>query len=174
MQLTRYSDYSLRVLIYLALDPERLVTIEDIARSYDISRAHLMKVVHQLGLRGYVETVRGRGGGLRLGRRPEEIGIGDVVRSTEENLNLVDGFDPAPPSAPSSRRAGCVPCCTKRSPPSWACSTATRWPTSSRGVAGRWPACSRHRRRKLRPSGRVHFHREDRAWTIEKTARLSS
>ena len=60
MQLTRYSDYSLRVLIYLALDPERLVTIEDIAQSYGISKAHLMKVVHQLGLRGYVETVFGR------------------------------------------------------------------------------------------------------------------
>ncbi|MGH7287001.1 MAG: Rrf2 family transcriptional regulator [Myxococcota bacterium] len=95
MQLTRYSDYSLRVLIYLALDPERLVTIEDIARSYDISRAHLMKVVHQLGLRGYVETVRGRGGGLRLARRPDDIRIGEVVRSTEENLNLVECFDPA-------------------------------------------------------------------------------
>lgn len=95
MQLTRYSDYSLRVLIYLALDPERLVTIEDIARSYDISKAHLMKVVHQLGLRGYVETVRGRGGGLRLARGPEEISVGEVVRSTEENMDLVECFDPA-------------------------------------------------------------------------------
>jgi Rrf2 family nitric oxide-sensitive transcriptional repressor len=97
VQLTRYSDYSLRVLIYLALDPERLVTIEEIARSYDISKAHLMKVVHQLGLRGYVETVRGRGGGLRLSRRAEEIGVGDVVRATEANLDLVDCFDPASP-----------------------------------------------------------------------------
>ena len=95
MQLTRYSDYSLRVLIYLALDPERLVTIEDIAQSYDISKAHLMKVVHQLGLRGYVETVRGRGGGLRLARRPEEIGVGEVVRSTEEKMDIVECFDPA-------------------------------------------------------------------------------
>lgn len=95
MQLTRYSDYSLRVLIYLALDPERLVTIEAIARSYAISRAHLMKVVHQLALRGYVETVRGRGGGLRLARPPEEIKVGEVVRSTEENLDLVECFDAA-------------------------------------------------------------------------------
>jgi Rrf2 family nitric oxide-sensitive transcriptional repressor len=95
VQLTRYSDYSLRVLIYLALDPERLVTIEDIARSYDISKAHLMKVVHQLGLRGYVETVRGRGGGLRLARRAEEIRVGEVVRSTEENMDLVECFDAA-------------------------------------------------------------------------------
>jgi Rrf2 family nitric oxide-sensitive transcriptional repressor len=82
-------------LIYLAVDPDRLVTIEDIARSYDISKAHLMKVVHQLGLRGYLETVRGRGGGLRLARRPEEIRVGDVVRSTEENMALVECFDPA-------------------------------------------------------------------------------
>jgi Rrf2 family nitric oxide-sensitive transcriptional repressor len=95
VQLTRYSDYSLRVLIYLALDPERLVTIEDIAGSYDISKAHLMKVVHHLGLRGYVETVRGRGGGLRLARRSEEIRVGDVVRSTEEDMRLVECFDPA-------------------------------------------------------------------------------
>jgi Rrf2 family nitric oxide-sensitive transcriptional repressor len=94
VQLTRYSDYSLRVLIYLALDPERLVTIEEIAQSYGISKAHLMKVVHQLGLNGYVETVRGRGGGLRLARRPEEITVGEVVRSTEENMALVDCFDP--------------------------------------------------------------------------------
>jgi len=95
VQLTRYSDYSLRVLIYLASDPDQLVTIEDIARSYDISKAHLMKVVHQLGLRGYLETVRGRRGGLRLARRPEEIRVGDVIRSTEENMALVECFDPA-------------------------------------------------------------------------------
>jgi Rrf2 family nitric oxide-sensitive transcriptional repressor len=94
VQLTRYSDYTLRVLIYLALHPERLVTIEEIARSYDISKAHLVKVVHQLGLRGYVETVRGRRGGLRLARRAEEIRVGEVVRSTEENMDLVECFDP--------------------------------------------------------------------------------
>ena len=95
MQLTRYSDYSLRVLIYLAVAPDRLVTIDDIAGSYNISKAHLMKVVHQLGLRGYLETVRGRRGGLRLARRPEEIRVGDVIRSTEENMDLVECFDPA-------------------------------------------------------------------------------
>ncbi|MCC6642574.1 MAG: Rrf2 family transcriptional regulator [Deltaproteobacteria bacterium] len=93
MQLTRYSEYSLRVLMYLALDPERLVTIDEIARSYDISKAHLMKVVHHLGLRGDVMTVRGRGGGLRLARPPEQIRIGQVVRSTEENLALAECFE---------------------------------------------------------------------------------
>src|SRR5262245_5825065 len=95
VQLTRYSDYSLRVLIFLAVDPSRLVTIEEIARSYDVSRAHLMKVAHQLGLLGYGETVRGRGGGLRLARPPEQIGIGDVLRSTEESMALVECFGPA-------------------------------------------------------------------------------
>jgi len=94
VQLTRYSDYSLRVLIFLAVEPSRLVTIEEIARGYDVSKAHLMKVVHQLGLRGYVETVRGRGGGLRLARPAEEIGIGDVLRSTEESMALVECFGP--------------------------------------------------------------------------------
>jgi Rrf2 family nitric oxide-sensitive transcriptional repressor len=95
VQLTLYSDYSLRVLIYLAVDSDRRATIEEIARGYDISKAHLTKVVHQLGLRGYVETARGRGGGLRLARRPEQITIGEVVRATEENLSLVECFDPA-------------------------------------------------------------------------------
>ena len=109
MQLTRYSDYSLRVLIYLAVAPERLVTIEEIARSYGISKAHLMKVVHQLGLRGYVETVRGRGGGLRLARRPEAIRVGDVVRSTEENMDLVECFDP------TSSHCAIEPACRLRS-----------------------------------------------------------
>lgn len=93
MQLTRYSDYSLRVLMYLALDPDRLVTIEDIAGSYAVSKAHLMKVVHQLGLGGFIETVRGRGGGLRLARPAEEIMVGEVVRSTETVLALAECFE---------------------------------------------------------------------------------
>jgi len=94
VQLTRYSDYSFRVLIYLALAPERLVTIEEISRRYGISKAHLTKVVHELGLRGYVETVRGRRGGLRLARRPDEIGVGELVRETEGSLALVECFEP--------------------------------------------------------------------------------
>ncbi len=67
MRLTVYSDYALRMLMYLALKPDQLSTIADIAASYDISENHLMKVAHQLGVGGFVETVRGRGGGLRLG-----------------------------------------------------------------------------------------------------------
>jgi Rrf2 family nitric oxide-sensitive transcriptional repressor len=95
MQLTRFSDYTLRVLIYLALHPDRLATIEELAEGYGISRGHLMKVVHHLGQRGYVETIRGRGGGLRLARTPETIRIGEVVRGSEENLALVECFEPA-------------------------------------------------------------------------------
>ncbi|MGH0032586.1 MAG: RrF2 family transcriptional regulator [Myxococcota bacterium] len=94
MQLTRYSDYSLRVLIYLAVRSDRLVTIEEIAQAYDISKAHLMKVVHQMGRAGFLETVRGRGGGFRLARAPEEILVGDVIRHTEDKLDLVECFDP--------------------------------------------------------------------------------
>ena len=90
MHITRYTDYSLRVLIYLALQQERLVTIQQIADSYDISKNHLMKVVHQLTLKGYIESVRGKNGGLRLHRRPEDINIGVLVRETEQDMNLVE------------------------------------------------------------------------------------
>lgn len=92
MRLTAYTDYSLRVLIRLALRPEQLVTISEIAHAYGISEHHLMKVVHQLGLAGYIETVRGHGGGMRLAKKPTEIVIGDVVRRTEPDLGLVDCF----------------------------------------------------------------------------------
>lgn len=95
MRLTRYSDYSLRVLMYLAVRPEHRATIDEISAAYGISRAHLTKVVHDLGRAGLLETVRGRGGGLRLARTPEEIAVGDVVRRTEERMDLVECFDPA-------------------------------------------------------------------------------
>ncbi len=93
MQLTRYTDYSLRVLIFVAVHKEGLATIDEISEAYGISKAHLTKIVHQLGLAGYLETVRGRGGGLRLARPPEKIRVGAVVRQTED-MSLVDCFDP--------------------------------------------------------------------------------
>jgi Rrf2 family transcriptional regulator, nitric oxide-sensitive transcriptional repressor len=94
MRLTRYSDYALRVLLYLAANPERLSTINEIASYHAISRNHLMKVVHQLGSLGYIDTLRGKGGGIRLAHQPSEIIIGDVVRHTEENMEIVECFTP--------------------------------------------------------------------------------
>ena len=93
MRLTDYTDYSLRTLMYLGLNRDRLVTIQDIADTYGISKSHLMKVVHQLGLAGLVETIRGRSGGLRLGKEPGEINIGAVVRRTEPDFLMVECFD---------------------------------------------------------------------------------
>ncbi len=92
MHLTLFTDYSLRTLIYLGLHGDGLVPIAEIARAYDIKQNHLTKVVHHLGQIGLVETVRGRQGGLRLARPPERIGLGDVVRRTEESFALVECF----------------------------------------------------------------------------------
>jgi len=95
VRLTLYTDYSLRVLLFLgAKEPDALSTIKEISDAYGISKNHLMKVSHELGKMGYVETIRGRGGGIRLAKRPEEIGIGEVVRQTEEDFYLVDCFNP--------------------------------------------------------------------------------
>lgn len=92
MRLTVYTDYSLRVLIYLALAWRggRLATIPEIAAAYGISRHHLMKIVHDLGRAGFVQTVQGRGGGLRLARPPESVRVGDVVRQCEPDFGLVE------------------------------------------------------------------------------------
>jgi Rrf2 family nitric oxide-sensitive transcriptional repressor len=106
MRLTAYSDYSLRVLMYLALKSEGLSTIAEIAESYDISEAHLMKVVHQLGVAGYIETVRGRGGGLRLAKPVEAIGLAEVIRTTEPDMAIVSCFKPV--NAPCTIHPSCV------------------------------------------------------------------
>lgn len=92
MHVTRYTDYSLRVLIYLAVHGDQLATIQEIAESYDISRNHLMKVVHQLNKKGYIETVRGKKGGMRLLMAPADINVGVLVRETEQDLNIVECF----------------------------------------------------------------------------------
>lgn len=90
MHITRYTDYSLRVLMYLAVQGDRLATIQEIADSYEISKNHLMKVVHQLNKKGYIETVRGKKGGMRLHMAPEEINVGILVRETEHDLSIVE------------------------------------------------------------------------------------
>ena len=92
MRLTRHTDYALRMLMFLGTAQGRLVSIHDIARCYGVSENHLMKVAHRLGLLGFIETVRGRNGGLRLAKPPDKIRIGDVVRRTEEDLSLVECF----------------------------------------------------------------------------------
>lgn len=92
MHITRYTDYALRVLLYLALTRNRLVTIREIAGSYDISRNHLMKLVYQLNRKGYLETVRGKNGGLRLGRDPGGINLGLLIRETELDFELAECF----------------------------------------------------------------------------------
>lgn len=90
MRLTTFSDYTLRVLIYLALDRERLATIPAIAAAYGISENHLMKVVHQLVRAGAVQSLRGKGGGIRLAHAPEDIRLGEVVRASEGSGPVVE------------------------------------------------------------------------------------
>jgi Rrf2 family nitric oxide-sensitive transcriptional repressor len=90
MRLTRYTDYSLRVLIHLALHEDRLCSIGEISHTYEISHNHLMKVVTALAHDGFIETVRGRGGGMRLARPPAQITVGEVVRRTEEGFQLAE------------------------------------------------------------------------------------
>jgi Rrf2 family transcriptional regulator, nitric oxide-sensitive transcriptional repressor len=92
MQLTKFCDYALRVLMYAHAADDRLVTIEEMAGSYRISRAHLMKVVNALTRSGYLTPVRGRSGGLKLARPAAKIRLGDVVRATEPDFALVECF----------------------------------------------------------------------------------
>ena len=93
MRLTRHSDYALRLLMLLAIEPKSKHTIEEAARRYRVSRNHLMKVTQTLIQAGFVKGLRGRGGGLSLGRAVEEINLGAVIRATEESFDLVECFD---------------------------------------------------------------------------------
>jgi len=105
MRLTTFTDYTLRTLMYLGAHRDRLVTIQDIADAHGVSKNHLTKVAHQLGLAGLVETVRGRNGGLRLKREPAEINLGAVVRSTESDFHMAECFEPQ--SKPCPLAASC-------------------------------------------------------------------
>ncbi len=110
MRLTLHTDYALRMLMLLALEPDELHTIASVAQRYRISRNHLMKVAQTLIQAGFVESVRGRHGGLKLGMDPSQIKIGAVVRATEDSFSLVECFD--------RRRCTCVvmPACGLRRP----------------------------------------------------------
>ncbi|MDR5866877.1 Rrf2 family transcriptional regulator [Halomonas koreensis] len=92
MHLTRFTDYSLRVLIYLAVKGEERSTITEISERFEISRNHLMKVVQELNHRGYITAIRGKHGGLLLRQAPEAISLGGLVRDTERDLALVECF----------------------------------------------------------------------------------
>ena len=94
MRLTNYSDYALRSLIYLAIKPEPhlLANISDIATSYNISRSHLTKIIHQLGQLGYIDSVRGKNGGIRLACAPKDINLGVLIKKIEPDFNLVECF----------------------------------------------------------------------------------
>ncbi len=92
MRLTTMTDYAVRLLMYVAQRPERLCTIAEVAQAHGISEAHLMKVTHQLGLQGWIETLRGKGGGMRLAHPPEAINLAAVVRSIEPDFALVECF----------------------------------------------------------------------------------
>lgn len=94
MQLTQFTDYSLRLLIYLARLPEPgMATIAEVAEFHQISRNHLIKVAATLASEGYIVSTRGKGGGIGLAKQPQAIGLGDLVRKTELNMNLVECFD---------------------------------------------------------------------------------
>lgn len=93
MQLTLFSDYSLRILLYLTMHRGRRVALPEISAAYGISQNHLVKVVQRLIVEGWVESTRGRGGGLSLAREPADINVATVVRITEPHMNLVECFD---------------------------------------------------------------------------------
>ncbi|MGH1483003.1 MAG: RrF2 family transcriptional regulator [Geminicoccales bacterium] len=90
MRLTSFSDFAFRVLLFAAARPDRLITIDEIAEVFDVSRAHLTKVVNTLTQSGYLKAYRGRSGGLALGKTPEKINLGDVLRVTEPDFALVE------------------------------------------------------------------------------------
>lgn len=92
MRLTDYTDYSLRTLIYVAVHPGELVTIQRIAVAFGIPKNHLIKIVQKLGQEGFLHTVRGRAGGIELGRPAAQINVGDVIRTMESDFNLVECF----------------------------------------------------------------------------------
>ena len=106
MHLTQFSDYSLRLALYLSCHPERVVSVDEVSRAFVISRHHLVKVVQALTDLGVVEAHRGRGGGMRLTMPPSEINVGWLIRRTEPHFNLVECFDPETNTCPIAPACG--------------------------------------------------------------------
>jgi len=106
MQLTLFSDYSLRILLYLTMHRERRVALPEISAAYGISKNHLVKVVQHLVEGGWVNSVSGRGGGLTLRREPRDINVASVIRATEPHLNLVECFDASTNTCPIDGACG--------------------------------------------------------------------
>lgn len=108
MRLTLMTDYALRLLMHLAQHPDRLCTISEIADTFSISETHLMKITHRLGLLGWIETVRGKGGGMKLAIAPAKLNLGELVRSMEADLAIVEclGSDNHCTLSPDCRLSG--------------------------------------------------------------------
>jgi Rrf2 family transcriptional regulator, nitric oxide-sensitive transcriptional repressor len=106
LHLTQFSDYALRVALYLAAHPDEMASVEEISRSYGISRNHLTKVVRRLTDLGVVASTRGRKGGFRLAVRPEQINVGWLVRQTEPHLHIVECFDMSTNTCPIASACG--------------------------------------------------------------------
>jgi Rrf2 family nitric oxide-sensitive transcriptional repressor len=100
MHLTKYTDYSLRILMYLAASPDSGCTVAELASTYQVSRNHMVKVTHGLSRLGYIKSTKGKGGGIRLNCYPEEVPLGTLLRQLECNFNLVECFSPATNTCP--------------------------------------------------------------------------
>ena len=110
MQLTLHTDYSLRILIYLTfLDEDETATINQIVQQYEISRGHVMKVVHHLSKKGYLTSIRGKGGGIKLSRPAEDINIGNVVRDMEANFYVAECLNPVSTSCKIKKDCTLIP-----------------------------------------------------------------
>ena len=114
MRLTLHADYALRTLVYLGIHTDRLTSIREVAGAYGISENHLVKIIHRLGQAGFVETIRGRNGGLRLGQPAASILIGDVVRHTEEDMALVGCMQQADHARADTKPCILADCCSLR------------------------------------------------------------
>lgn len=93
MNLTHFSDYTLRVLLFLGIRPEELTTIDEVSKRFKIPRTHLVKVVNRLSKDGHIKSLRGKNGGIRLARDPKTYRIGEIIRKSEPHMNLVECFD---------------------------------------------------------------------------------